>query len=138
MLIDHHKTAAEDLANVPGCHFDTTRSGAVLAWQHFHPGAPVPEILLYVEDRDLWLWQLAHSREINAALGELKKDFAAWDHASENLHELPSARAIQTFSAPSRSLRNAMRSPSGEYFGWLSKARPVEMGFASPPSIGNV
>ena len=91
ILIDHHKTAAEDLAGVPGCHFDVTRSGAVLAWQHFHPGTPVPEILLYVEDRDLWLWQLPHSRQINAALGELKKDFAVWDRAAGNLGELRTA-----------------------------------------------
>ena len=88
VLIDHHKTAAENLEGIGCCHFDTARSGAVLAWQHFHPGAPIPEILLYVEDRDLWLWQLPHSREINAALGELKKDFAVWDRASENLDEL--------------------------------------------------
>ena len=59
VLFDHHKTAAEDLEGIGGCHFDTERSGAVLAWKHFRPGEPVPEILLYVQDRDLWRqWQL--------------------------------------------------------------------------------
>lgn len=43
-------------------------SGAVLAWRHFHGAEPVPEILLYIEDRDLWRWQLPNSRAVSAAL----------------------------------------------------------------------
>lgn len=47
---------------------DLAHSGAVLAWNHFHPGAPVPEVLPYVEDRDLWHWAMPSSREVSAAL----------------------------------------------------------------------
>ena len=85
ILLDHHASAAAELGGIGACKFDLTRSGAVLAWEYFHPGTPVPEILLYVQDYDLWKFELPHSREINAALGELEKDFAAWDQAAGDL-----------------------------------------------------
>lgn len=55
---------------------DKERSGAVLAWEWFHGTRfcgnsdphPVPEILRYIEDRDLWRWTLPRSREVSAAL----------------------------------------------------------------------
>src|SRR5262245_54254473 len=47
----------------------------------------------------------------------------------------PSALAIQRFSTPLRSLRNAMVFPSGEYTGWLSNDRPPMMRVAAPPSV---
>ena len=56
VLIDHHETAEEEIGDLPGCHFDTSHSGAVLAWRWFHEESKMPEILLYVEDRDLWKW----------------------------------------------------------------------------------
>lgn len=76
-VIDHHKTAAEDLAPL-GIVIDQTQSGAVLAWKHFFPGTPVPPLLLYVQDRDLWRWELPQSREVSAALSVLPQDFRVW------------------------------------------------------------
>ena len=67
VVIDHHKTAQADLEGLDDCVFDMEHSGAVLAWQYFHK-AKVPEILLYVEDRDLWNWELPDSRAISAWL----------------------------------------------------------------------
>ena len=81
-LIDHHETAEEEIGDLPGCNFDTSHSGAVLAWRWFHeePEMPeIPEILLYVEDRDLWKWELPDSREVSAALESYPKDFRVWD-----------------------------------------------------------
>ena len=78
-LIDHHETAEEEIGDLPGCNFDTSHSGAVLAWRWFHEGSKTPEILLYVEDRDLWKWELPDSRYISAALESYPKDFGVWD-----------------------------------------------------------
>src|SRR5438270_1383905 len=50
----------------------------------------------------------------------------------------PSGLQIQTFSAPSRSLRNAIFLPSGENFGWLLNDMPSVICFAGPPAIGMV
>ena len=34
VVIDHHKTAEEDLRGLDYCHFDMTHSGAYLAWEY--------------------------------------------------------------------------------------------------------
>jgi oligoribonuclease NrnB/cAMP/cGMP phosphodiesterase (DHH superfamily) len=73
LVLDHHKTAKEDLAGVEAelpnvtVGFDMTRSGAMLAWEHFH-GDPAPDAVRYVQDRDLWLHQLPDTHEVSAAL----------------------------------------------------------------------
>lgn len=82
-VIDHHKTAEADLAllldngTVYG-NFDMKRSGAVLTWMWFFPHYDVPIFLKYIQDRDLWNWELVNSKEINAAMGSYKKDFKLW------------------------------------------------------------
>jgi oligoribonuclease NrnB/cAMP/cGMP phosphodiesterase (DHH superfamily) len=38
-----------------------TKSGAVLAWEYFHPNLPVPELFKYVQDRDLWRWEFGRA-----------------------------------------------------------------------------
>jgi len=79
MVIDHHKTAEEDLAGLENTHFDMEHSGAVLAWHYWHGREPVPKLLLYVEDRDLWKKELPESEEFTAGLRSFEKDFEVWD-----------------------------------------------------------
>lgn len=74
-VIDHHKTAQADLADLPFCTFNMEKSGAVLAWEYFHTVGiasrlpkMLPELFAYAQDRDLWQWRLPHSRKISAAL----------------------------------------------------------------------
>lgn len=82
-IIDHHKTARTELEGLesPGLEviFDLEKSGAVLAWEYFHPNEEIPDLLRYVQDRDLWRWKLPLSRQASAALGSLPKDFQVWD-----------------------------------------------------------
>jgi hypothetical protein len=77
-VIDHHRTAEEDLRGLDYAIFDNEKSGAVMSWEFFHPGEPVPEILRYVMDRDLWLHQLPRSREVFAGLSSYPMDFDVW------------------------------------------------------------
>ncbi len=77
-ILDHHITAESALADLPYAYFDMERSGAVLAWEWAHP-QPVPWLLQYVQDKDLWHWQLPHSREISAALASYPFDFSTWE-----------------------------------------------------------
>lgn len=89
-VIDHHKTALPELQkwlpdnNVnPGAgsyFFDLEMSGATLTWMMFNEDPEsIPEILLYVQDRDLWKWELENSREINTFIATLPEDFEVWD-----------------------------------------------------------
>ena len=85
VVLDHHKTAALDLLDLDGLpnltvRFDLCKSGAVLAWEHFHPGVSVPLMLQYVQDRDLWRFELPHSREVAAWMRSWPFSFPSWDN----------------------------------------------------------
>ena len=75
-VIDHHETAEKELAGLGYCQFDMSHSGAYLTWQHLH--GHVPELILYVEDRDLWNWKLHNSKEVSAALASYPRDVETW------------------------------------------------------------
>lgn len=81
-VLDHHKTAEEDLRdlNIPSCdiRFNMSKSGARLTWDYWFGGA-TPMLVQYTEDRDLWRWQLPHSREVNAYISSFPHDFSVWD-----------------------------------------------------------
>jgi len=79
VVIDHHKTAEEAVTAFPENIFDLEHSGAVLAWQYFHPDTKVPELLLYVEDHDIWKFALPNNREFNSALKQQANTFENWD-----------------------------------------------------------
>jgi len=106
-VIDHHQTAEQDLAtDWPGkpeniqLTFDGSQSGAVLAWKYFHGGLnKIPEILLYIQDRDLWKWDMKHSNPVNEALQSLElREFNHYDilygHWREELPRLINDGAI--------------------------------------------
>lgn len=101
LILDHHKTAAEDLADLKGppgfsvwrgaawnghlsqsirmvALFDMDRSGAGLAWDYFLGGTR-PDFIEYVQDRDLWRKRLPHGDEFTIALRSYPQDFTVWD-----------------------------------------------------------
>lgn len=84
VVLDHHKTAKEDLEGLGFCTFDLQKSGARLTWDFF--GAEdenIPWLVLYTEDRDLWRHSLPKSKEINAALRSHPLNFKLWDKLAE-------------------------------------------------------
>jgi oligoribonuclease NrnB/cAMP/cGMP phosphodiesterase (DHH superfamily) len=130
VVLDHHvtsrdryeaDTALKDaVAESPHTvHFELEHSGAVLAWRHFHPERPTPDLIAYVEDQDLWNWKLPRSREVNATVASHPLEFGAWDHLAatpwEQLAEdgVPIVRAQQ--AEIERSLRNAHSVWLGEH-----------------------
>ena len=92
LILDHHVTAQATLAGLPYAYFDVKKSGAVLAWEWAH-AEPVPWLLQYVQDKDLWEWRLPHSREMNAALASYPFDFHVWEGLTRDVLEVE-GRAI--------------------------------------------
>ena len=78
LVIDHHISAQDDLKDLPFCIFNMQHCGSGLTWQHFFPQEPLPLFFQYIEDNDLWRWQLADSHEIAAALELIEMDFTLW------------------------------------------------------------
>lgn len=98
-LVDHHKTAAEDLAalgaGVPAnleVHIDMGRSGATMARDTYDVArvlaarlgadgaARVATLFAYVEDNDLWRHALPHSKEFTAGLAAAGLEYDANKH----------------------------------------------------------
>jgi len=75
VIIDHHKSAMVELHDITNTHFDLAHSGAVLSWNFFHPGKEPPKFVKYIEDRDLWIWQLPYSKEFSAAFDMVPFEF---------------------------------------------------------------
>ena len=81
-VLDHHKTAAQDLAGLDFTTFDMQKSGAMLAWSYWFPDKPAPQLVEYIQDKDLWLFGLPNSSEVAAALRSYPRDFTLWDTLS--------------------------------------------------------
>ena len=91
VVIDHHKTAIDDLQPL----IDSRRieslcslehSGAVLAWRWFcgnNHDDSMPKLLAHIEDRDLWRFTLERTREIQANVFSHPYDFDVWDELME-------------------------------------------------------
>lgn len=100
VVLDHHKTAQAELDGFadecislygiypPFIKFDMSKSGAMLAWEHFIATQP-PWLVKYVQDRDLWRWELPSSREVNAALASYERTWEQWDQFEAEDWALP-------------------------------------------------
>lgn len=78
--LDHHKTAFEmwcEDGERSLCEqsngrdeviLDNNKSGAMLAWEYFHPGTEVPMLIKHIDDYDRWQFKLKGTKEINKAL----------------------------------------------------------------------
>jgi len=83
LVIDHHKSAEENLRGSNYAIFSMNKSGCALTWEYFHKREPMPAILAYVQDRDLWKFALPDSETINLYIATLPFEFDAWhDEAS--------------------------------------------------------
>ena len=95
--LDHHKTAFEMWVGgyQKGIVFnnyddqrrgsnaiiilDDNKSGALLAWEYFHPGTGVPMMIKHIDDRDRWQFKIEGSKEFHAALASCKPwSFEQW------------------------------------------------------------
>jgi oligoribonuclease NrnB/cAMP/cGMP phosphodiesterase (DHH superfamily) len=89
VLIDHHKTAIEDLQPlIAGGRIealtDIEQSGAMLAWLWLYEARDgAPQLLRHIEDRDLWRFALPNTREIQANVFSYPYDFKVWDELME-------------------------------------------------------
>jgi uncharacterized protein len=85
LVLDHHKTAKDDLDGLDFCVFDMEKSGARLTLEFIDRvhGSGLNRdsrwLVDYTEDRDLWRHKLANTKEINAGLRSHPLDFQLWN-----------------------------------------------------------
>lgn len=83
IVLDHHKSAKDELEGLEYCTFDMEKSGArlTLDWiidNLMDVDTKALWLVAYTEDRDLWLHELPDSKAINAALRSYPLDFKGW------------------------------------------------------------
>ena len=88
--LDHHRTAFEmwcEDGERSLCEqsngrdeviLDNNKSGAMLAWEYFHPGTEVPMLIQHIDDRDRWQFKLSGTKEFHAGLWSRPFSFDAW------------------------------------------------------------
>lgn len=102
VILDHHKTAQPILAEFvhrclqerlgdPVAVYDVSKSGAMLTWEFlighnlFDIFDVIPEwkeppvLVKYVQDRDLWKWELPDSKLVNEGIRLAKLEFDEWN-----------------------------------------------------------
>jgi uncharacterized protein len=81
LIIDHHKTAQEDLENLDNQYkiFDMNHCGAVLVWKWFYPDKPVPLFVRYIEDNDIWIKAMPETLEVTAYVSSLDLEFDIYE-----------------------------------------------------------
>jgi len=84
-VLDHHKTAMESIGDLDFCHFDMKRSGAVISWDYLF-SRPPPRLLRFIQDRDLWNWELDNADEVLLYSDSVGYDFDKW-HVLEHEFE---------------------------------------------------
>lgn len=94
IIFDHHITAKEKLEQLPSnidVIFDITKAGCRLVWEYYSknneilhkcistPNHSIPQIVKYIEDRDLWIKKLHCHEQIIALIKSYPFDFKQWD-----------------------------------------------------------
>jgi len=119
-VIDHHKTAMINLNDVSNTYFDMNHSGAYLSWKFFHPEKEVPRLIKYIEDRDIWKWELPYSKEFSTFFYTVPFEFDEYDNylddsVIDDAQESGSHIVAYTKAAISRIIKNpAMRKLGGK------------------------
>ncbi|MBI4599993.1 hypothetical protein HY732_03655 [Candidatus Uhrbacteria bacterium] len=78
-IIDHHISHQDVVAVADRTVFSITKSGCALAWEFFHPNKKIPELLLTIQDNDLFTLKRPHTLEYAASLFLADFDFMSWD-----------------------------------------------------------
>ena len=85
-IIDHHLTAENNLAKIPSNYkyFNMKHSGAYLTWAYFFGETNIPDLIKYIEDRDLWNKVLPNNEEISIYLSTLPYVFEEYETYIDN------------------------------------------------------
>lgn len=106
--LDHHKTAFEMWCDgIPKCgwyeegdsllethnywiQLNNNKSGALLAWEYFHPNTEAPALIRHIDDRDRWQFKLEGSRELHAVLASYRPwNFQQWQNLFNSFCAVP-------------------------------------------------
>lgn len=86
-VLDHHASAVKELRPLwlddalrekLKVRFDMEKSGAMIAWEYIYSDADPGKLIRFVQDRDLWKFELPGSREISAYIFSTPYTMEEW------------------------------------------------------------
>ncbi|MEK9160865.1 MAG: hypothetical protein AAB440_02410 [Patescibacteria group bacterium] len=87
VVLDHHEGVRDVVESMPHHIYDANRSGATIAWSYFHPETPVPTLLSYVEDGDLYRFALPDAHALLSYIYTEPFTFESWDTIASDLEK---------------------------------------------------
>ena len=88
VVLDHHEGMREVVESMPEYRYaELVPSGAILAWEYFHPDTPAPRLLKYVEDDDIFRFALPETRAVLCYLTIQPYTFEVWDEIVRKLED---------------------------------------------------
>lgn len=87
IVIDHHVSNESSLSVATDSLFDLNHSGAVLSWNYFHPEKPLPKLLQYIEDYDIWKFSMPNTKEVMESILLYDMTFDVWNKLARNFEK---------------------------------------------------
>ena len=85
--LDHHITTKAVTESIPDHLYGVDRSGATLAWDYFFPEENTPVFLKYLEDLDLWKFDLPRSKDFSYFISTVPFNFKEWTNLIEDFED---------------------------------------------------
>ncbi|MCC6934642.1 MAG: hypothetical protein IT406_03095 [Candidatus Yanofskybacteria bacterium] len=99
IALDHHVSCRAETEMAHDFRYSSEHSGAVIAWEYFHPGVPVPYILRVVEDIDLYRKDALDSWVISDWLDLYDFDFKVYTKLARTLESAAGRRRAMRYGA---------------------------------------
>ena len=93
-ILDHHEGVREVVESFPNHVYDASRSGAVIAWNFFHPDTETPLLLQYVQTGDLYIFDMPNSRAVLSYLYTKPFHFDEWEALEQQIDDPTSREQI--------------------------------------------
>jgi len=108
LVLDHHKSAQEDIGDLDYAIFDMDRSGAGITWDVLHKGKTRPKLIDYIEDRDIWNWKLPGAKQILLTFECVPFDFDVWTAIAERMDTEEGLESLRVQGRNLEKYRDAM------------------------------
>lgn len=95
-VLDHHIGMQSVVESMPAYVFDNNKSGAGIAWSYFNANLPLPKLLAYVQDDDLYRYALPDTRAVLSYLTVHPFTFESWDALAATLEHEADAEVFLT------------------------------------------
>lgn len=84
-VLDHHVSCKDVVSLANNYRYALDHSGCSLAWSYFHPGKKISYLVRVIEDNDLYLFKVPHTKECIAIFAGLEFDFKLWSKLEKDL-----------------------------------------------------